>query len=41
MQRYFKIVLSFMLIASIFLTGCASSKKSNCGCPNKKGMVGY
>ena len=41
MQQYFKIALSFMLIASIFLNGCTSSKKSNCGCPNKRGMVGY
>jgi hypothetical protein len=30
-----------MLIVSIVLTSCASSKKNQCGCPTKKGMVGY
>ncbi len=41
MKRYFKIALSFMLIVSIILTSCASSKKNQCGCPSKKGLVGY
>lgn len=41
MQRHFKIALSFMLIVSIIFTGCTSSKKNQCGCPSKKGLVGY
>lgn len=31
------LLLSFTLVA----TGCASSKKGQCGCPSKRGMVGY
>jgi len=30
-----------LIVVSIFISGCGSSKKSNCGCPNKKGLVGY
>lgn len=32
-----------LLIAAIVLmaASCASSKKGQCGCPNKQGMVGY
>jgi len=37
-----KNLLLFLAIAiAMFTTSCNSSKKSNCGCPNKKGMVGY
>ncbi|MFO0414279.1 MAG: hypothetical protein ACK50E_01395 [Bacteroidota bacterium] len=34
----FAAILVFTLLVS---TGCSSLKKNNCGCPNKKGMVGY
>jgi outer membrane murein-binding lipoprotein Lpp len=41
MKKVNNIILIFLLAATILVTGCSSSKKSNCGCPNKKGMVGY
>jgi len=34
-------VVMFVLTVASFLQGCASFKKNGCGCPNKKGMVGY
>ncbi len=34
--------ISLLLIAiTLVAAGCSSSKKSQCGCPNKQGMVGY
>lgn len=41
----FKIVL-LLLITTFILSGCSGGKglfgkKNDCGCPNKKGMVGY
>lgn len=36
-----KILLLVFIIVSIFALSCNASKKSNCGCPSKKGMVGY
>jgi hypothetical protein len=33
------IVLVTLAISLIAATGCSSSKK--CGCPSKKGLVGY
>jgi predicted component of type VI protein secretion system len=42
MQRSTK--FSFLLLVTVILmlgSGCSASKKNNCGCPNKKGMVGY
>jgi hypothetical protein len=35
------IALIFCLTAFVFFQGCSSMKKNSCGCPNKKGMVGY
>jgi hypothetical protein len=32
------IMLAVVLLAG---TGCSALKKNSCGCPNKKGMVGY
>jgi outer membrane murein-binding lipoprotein Lpp len=40
MKRINQILIIFFLIGSIAMAGCASTKKG-CGCPNKKGMVGY
>ncbi len=34
-------IISVLLILTIAGTSCSASKKSNCGCPSKKGMVGY
>ena len=40
-----KIFLALVLGATILATGCHEgklfAKKSNCGCPSKKGLVGY
>lgn len=41
MQRSTRFGFLLLLVAVLFMTGCSASKKSNCGCPNKKGMVGY
>lgn len=41
MQKLFKITLLFTLIVGLAATGCTSSKKGQCGCPNKQGMIGY
>lgn len=35
------IIFTLILVALVGSTACSASKKSNCGCPNKKGMVGY
>jgi predicted component of type VI protein secretion system len=39
LKKYFLalLVMSFVVASS----GCSSAKKNNCGCPNKKGMIGY
>jgi hypothetical protein len=33
----------FFLLILVLLAGsaCSASKKGNCGCPSKKGMIGY
>lgn len=36
-----KIFLALFIMIAVLTISCNSSKKSNCGCPNKKGMVGY
>lgn len=45
MQRYSRFVFLLLIITTVFLSGCSNSKlfhkKNDCGCPNKKGMVGY
>lgn len=41
MQRSTQKGLLLLLIVSLCVAGCNASKKSNCGCPNKKNMVGY
>lgn len=46
MQRSTLKGLLLLVIAAYLATGCGSSKgifkkKNDCGCPNKKGMVGY
>lgn len=42
MKRTINILLVLVLVAA-FAGGCASTKggKSGCGCPNRKGFVGY
>ena len=40
MRRFYKISLFLILVTALVATGCSSTKKG-CGCPNKKGMVGY
>ena len=40
MNRFLKIIFFLSLVISFGLGGCTASKKG-CGCPNKKGFVGY
>jgi hypothetical protein len=41
MKKAANFAMILLLAVTLFASGCSSSKKSNCGCPNKKGMVGY
>ena len=47
MKRLNKIVLVVLLIVAVGAAGCnknyytSKAKGNDCGCPNKKGMVGY
>jgi hypothetical protein len=41
MQRSVKKGFLLLVIIAFCAAGCNASKKSNCGCPNKKNMVGY
>lgn len=40
MKQIIKMFLLFGLITSLVLVGCTASKKG-CGCPSKKGLIGY
>ena len=37
-NKYFILVLLFLMVAG---TSCSALKSNKCGCPSKKGMVGY
>lgn len=41
MKKLFKITILLTLLASLVITGCTSSRKGQCGCPSKTGMIGY
>lgn len=41
MKETIKITAVLFLAISLVVSGCSSSKKGSCGCPNKQGMVGY
>lgn len=41
MKRFFKISFLIVVLVSFLAAGCSSTKNGNCGCPNKKGLVGY
>lgn len=41
MNRLHKIALIIIVLAALVTTGCSSTGKGHCGCPNKSGMVGY
>jgi len=41
MKKLFKITILFTLTICLLVSGCTSSKKGQCGCPSKTGMVGY
>lgn len=41
MQRSVTKGILLLLVVVFCATGCNASKKNGCGCPNKKGMVGY
>jgi hypothetical protein len=36
-----KYIFLLLILSIIIGSSCSASKKSNCGCPSKKGMVGY
>jgi len=40
MKRFIKIFFLLVLVTSLALGACTASKKG-CGCPSKKGLVGY
>jgi hypothetical protein len=41
MKNVSKILLILLVTIAIFAISCNASKKSNCGCPSKSGMIGY
>jgi hypothetical protein len=41
MQKIIKISFLLLIAGTLAATGCSSSKKGQCGCPQKQGMVGY
>lgn len=41
MKKLIKISALLLIAITLIVSGCSSSKKGSCGCPNKKGMVGY
>lgn len=42
MQRSTKFGFLLLIVSVLLMSsGCSASKKNSCGCPNKKGMVGY
>ncbi len=41
MKAIIKITSVLLLAVVLISTGCNSARKSQCGCPNKQGMVGY
>lgn len=41
MKTVSKILLILLVTVATFAMSCNASKKSNCGCPSKSGMVGY
>jgi hypothetical protein len=45
MKHINKFFLLSFLAVTLFASGCSEGKlfgkKSNCGCPSKKGLVGY
>ncbi len=36
-----KNLIILLLLTVLVGTSCSALKKNNCGCPSKKGMVGY
>ncbi|CAN5269920.1 hypothetical protein BH09BAC2_BH09BAC2_01600 [soil metagenome] len=41
MKQINKTILIFLFTAAVIAGGCNATKKNNCGCPNKRGLVGY
>ena len=41
MQKLIKIGLVALIAVSFMVSSCSTSKKGSCGCPNKRGLVGY
>lgn len=41
MKNLIKISALLLIAITLIASGCSSSKKGSCGCPQKKGFVGY
>jgi len=41
MKNPLKFISLLLMAFALLAAGCSSSKKGQCGCPNKQGMVGY
>jgi hypothetical protein len=41
MRHITKLIMVVLVGVSLLFAGCSSSKKGQCGCPAKQGMIGY
>ncbi len=41
MHKIIKLAYLLLITVCLVASGCSSSRKGQCGCPNKQGMVGY
>jgi hypothetical protein len=41
MKKSIKLISIALIAIALMVSGCSSSKKAFCGCPNQQGMVGY
>lgn len=41
MKLIHRLSIILIITAGLFLSGCNAAKKGQCGCPNRKGFVGY
>jgi hypothetical protein len=41
MKNLSRNIFILLILSMLIGTSCSSMKKNSCGCPSKKGMVGY